>query len=1025
MSSSSEISILDAEAEAASPVRSESILSKKNRLESMLVSRQQNDDSNAFDFVHISLSLLRLSVNLYTSGGDGVEAHLVSVVVSSSLSTDGRSTSRLSMGWFWILDQLISDQQLPRRQRLLCHSNLPRAATEYAVDNRYGSILDDLTSQGVFKPGYTGSSDLADVEITKLPAAESMDYHNGVPNFSRGYMQTLLNIDKVTVITAKFTSLFINWNPSAIKTLFAAKSSLLDFKARAYSTYERMSNLQEETRPSVVDQCSTSTAHSSHSIFILAQMDSLEISLNSAKDDLPLFTLTMSGSKVNHHSLEGDDANSELNLEVGDFRLQSASYGKTLEKYRTILGLAPTASTSLLSVKYFKGSNAVHSCEMGGNDKLECEACGEIRLSPMRFVHVHAQVFTLIEYVTEGFFGAISASVASSAALALEAARATSTEEKLFFITASGFDFVLPQAAYSANHFSFHAGSFTAKYRSHEGDIGSEASVSLQDVSLSCGQKMPMVASPVSMSISMRMKPPFSPGSEDDRATRVDVSISKIRLLIARSHYAQAMRTIDYNISEHDAFLREAQVRSGDDRMTVNTIIQQITHAGVEYIEVIKRMYINFHIAELAVELCSKTTDDPIISLAAVNTSILMKLLPDQNQIKAKCKLHDLVCDDRRPLSTDRTFRRMVGRSSTDARENEVFLLNYSKNTVDDSRNIEAKLGSSQVILLPDLIFELLHFIKIAPLKTYKSMISVQPLTSSVQPSDTSAAHVVLADDGPDEVEACFGSIPGPKQALKKTTYRMESDNMRLVLVDLGNLESSGPFASTKKNLALTETIVVQGQMQANFEMVNERASNFTVEKDYKVDAERVEIYTAQGSDLLHPVQILEPAKFSCFYYQKIDKRKLSHLTDIKLVTLSPIDLVVSMQNAALASTVFSCLSDSLSGDDFEDERPEFQTLSTQDANRIARLDSELEKEGNETPNGVLTEHLIDPSFYGNGKGRDVKRVVRLKMTLPEATLTVTNDFQVSSLRILRPRHEISLLPWQSYLFSNTMRFKH
>lgn len=510
---------------------------------------------------------------------------------------------------------------------------------------------------------------------------------------------------------------------------------------------------------------------------------------------------------------------------------------------------------------------------------------------------------------------------------------------------------------------------------------------------------MPMVASPVSMSISVRMKPPFSPGSEDERATRVDVSISKIRLLIARTHYAQAMHTIDYNVAEHDAFLREAQVRSGDDRATVNAIIQQITHAGVEYIEVIKRMYINFHIAELAVELCSKTTDDPIISLAAVNTTILMKLLPDQNQTKAQCKLHDLVCDDRRPLSTDRTFRRMIGRSSTNVRENEVFLLNYSKNTVDDSRNIEAKLGSSQVILLPDLIFELLHFIKIAPLKTYKSMISMQSLTLPVQPSDdTGTLQVVLADDGPDEVEACFGSVPGPAQALKRTTYRMESDNMRLVMVDLGNLESSGPFASTKKNLALTETIVVQGQMQANFEMVNEKASNFTVEKDYKVDAERVEIYTAQGSDLLHPVQILEPAKFSCFYYQKIDKIKSFHLTDIKLVTLSPIDLVVSMQNAALASTVISCLSDSLSGDDLEDESPEFRSLSTQDANRIARLDSALEKEGNETSNGILTDHSIDPSFHGNGKGRDAKRVVRLKMTSPEATLTVTNDFQVCPL---------------------------
>jgi vacuolar protein sorting-associated protein 13A/C len=75
---------------------------------------------------------------------------------------------------------------------------------------------------------------------------------------------------------------------------------------------------------------------------------------------------------------------------------------------------------------------------------------------------------------------------------------------------------------------------------------------------------------------------------------------------------------------------------------------------------------------------------------------------------------------------------------------------------------------------------------------------------------------------------------------------------------------------STNSVSALTETIVLQGKMQAHFEMKNDSASDVTVEKDYQVDAERVEMYTAQGVDLLHPVQILEPAKFSVFYYQHI-----------------------------------------------------------------------------------------------------------------------------------------------------------
>ena len=59
---------------------------------------------------------------------------------------------------------------------------------------------------------------------------------------------------------------------------------------------------------------------------------------------------------------------------------------KTLESSWTILGLASSASTSLLSVKYSKGTNAVDSCNVGDADKSACKACAEMVLSPVRFV---------------------------------------------------------------------------------------------------------------------------------------------------------------------------------------------------------------------------------------------------------------------------------------------------------------------------------------------------------------------------------------------------------------------------------------------------------------------------------------------------------------------------------------------------------------------------------------------------------------------------------------------------------------
>jgi hypothetical protein len=406
ISSGSGISLLD---EEPSPAGGESpfVSSKKTIVESMFISTKRSDGSNALEFMHVSVSLLKLSLNIYTDHGDGLEAHLVSVVASTSLVSDGTSSSRLSMGWFWILDRLESEQQLPRRQRLVFHSNLPRSATEYAKNDNYAEIMSDLTKQGVFNPNYEGSAELADINIVKLRNGTACAYHDQAREFSRDYMRSISNcVEEATVVNAKFTSLFVNWNPLSIKTLFAAKSDLLDFKERAFFTYERISKLQQQDqrlsilhdKPDPIDSLGV------NSIFILAEMENFEVSLNSAQDDLPLFTMTMSGSKVNYHSLEGNNENSEISLVVGDFRMETVSSGKTLQTYRTILGLSPSVSTSLLTVRYSKGSIAVSSCNVGGADKTKCEACAEIVLSPMRFVHIHSQVFILIEYVSEVSF---------------------------------------------------------------------------------------------------------------------------------------------------------------------------------------------------------------------------------------------------------------------------------------------------------------------------------------------------------------------------------------------------------------------------------------------------------------------------------------------------------------------------------------------------------------------------------------------------------------------------------------------
>ena len=132
----------------------------------------------------------------------------MSVKASSSLSTDGSSSTRLCMGYFWILDRLESELRLPRRQRLVCHSNLPRSAGVYAENEQYEAIMDDLTKQGVFASNYSGLADLADIHIAKLPSGKVKEYHDNLTGFSQEYINYIREVEKVRISFSRihFTS---------------------------------------------------------------------------------------------------------------------------------------------------------------------------------------------------------------------------------------------------------------------------------------------------------------------------------------------------------------------------------------------------------------------------------------------------------------------------------------------------------------------------------------------------------------------------------------------------------------------------------------------------------------------------------------------------------------------------------------------------------------------------------------------------------------------------------------------------
>lgn len=189
-----------------------------------------------------------------------------------------------------------------------------------------------------------------------------------------------------------------------------------------------------------------------------------------------------------------------------------------------------------------------------------------------------------------------------------------------------------------------------------------------------------------------------------------------------------------------------------------------------------------------------------------------MKLLPDEKQTRAKMTLHDLICDDRRVGAHDKVFRRMVGRAGAHrhhtvspgaAVDEDVFQVNYTKNTEDQSRVIEVKLGSSQVVVLPDVITDMLNFINVPNMNS--SRMIKKSSSSRLTGQSEGEMQVLVADDDPEAVEACFGEKASV--ALQTTNYQIDSSNMRLVLVDLGGMDSSGSFLTSKPTSALTETI--------------------------------------------------------------------------------------------------------------------------------------------------------------------------------------------------------------------------
>ena len=91
-----------------------------------------------------------------------------------------------------------------------------------------------------------------------------------------------------------------------------------------------------------------------------------------------------------------------------------------------------------------------------------------------------------------------------------------------------------------------------------------------------------------------------------------------------------------------------------------------MTHGGAEAVDTQSRMYIDFNLDVLSLELCGDTTSDPIAHFAAVESHVEMHMLSDKETMMVNAKLQDLTCDDRRLKAMDRPFRSLMSQTENE-----------------------------------------------------------------------------------------------------------------------------------------------------------------------------------------------------------------------------------------------------------------------------------------------------------------------------------------------------------------------
>jgi hypothetical protein len=933
-----------------------------------------------------TVQLQKLSIKVLDEAGNGIEGHLVSSSLSMSNLSDGSSINRLAMGWFWILDRFHND--FPRKQRLIAHSTLPSSAEAFAKDEKY-DIMNEIERLGAFLETFEGSVDLAEITLCQLPHKPRITEINP---FADRQLESGKNNASVS-LDARFTRLFIIWNPRAVKTMASMLSKFSESFQNHGETRGIVVSSPSQTfqnrRPSLDSTRSQAETRPSGIRCISATMDGLHLSLNSARDDLPLFTGTMASTKV---SILSDDNNTRLNLVVGELNVTSACLGQTADPYRTIFGLAPGESGSLLSVRYFSGPQSLEASI--GRDFSDCEAFGEVDISPMRMVHIQAQILALVEYATAGILGAVTAQAAASAATAAVDLATSCGSKKVFVVHARGFNLVLPQAAYKTRWLEASLGSMHVEFTMMP-DTSAEAQISLMDVVIRDALAEALVQQPVKMDIAVLLRPEGI-GTKDDQAMQVGISISSARFILTRSQYAQLLATLEENIGDAELYLRGKSEGTGeltedDFALGQSTFLDGLTHAGVQVVNDPRRLYLHVNVETLALSLCGVDQEEPILIVSATDAIVDLRSFVDSGRMSTQISLRDMACDDLRLKALSRQYRSLVYQPTHlgEARNgnNNVFSLAYATSG-EDSSQLDVKLGSPRIVFIPDVISDVLQFLKIDGVP---AQVTDTTLAQNTEYRMSVAIDADLSESG---VEASvvqeLQSHPANALSLSVSTSQCS-----ILLVDLGSDLLRLRGATSLSMASVAETIVLSGALEAKVSLETEKSTGNIVAMDVELHGDSVEVYTAFGRDLDSAIQILDPTQMSLYANSK-SRSGQGKIYDVRCAVVSPVDVTVSMRNVALMNAILSSISDSFEQQD-ESQLDSSQPLSPQETQHIEQLAIALESDEIEVTSNDQDLSVTDNSVlsYQRSLSHSVDGSEALfKLTTPQMTLTFVNDLQ-------------------------------